>query len=72
MPGRVPVGERPEAGLERERLPSLSFEDERWAGLRADQLHFLIEEYYRRYPALRGTTTVLWCLDEIASWLTAP
>lgn len=25
----------------------------------------LIEEFYRRSPALRGTTTVTWCLDEI-------
>jgi hypothetical protein len=30
-----------------------------------DQLGFLLEEYYRRYPALRGRETVHWFLDEI-------
>ena len=31
----------------------------------------LVEEYYRRYPALRGRETVTWCFDEIqvvAGW----
>jgi hypothetical protein len=30
-----------------------------------EQLGFLLEEYYRRYPALRGQETVHWFLDEI-------
>ncbi|MDF0643107.1 MAG: ATP-binding protein [Nitrospira sp.] len=43
----------------------LSFDDDRLAGLGADQLGNLLEEYYRRAPALRGRTTVRWLLDEI-------
>lgn len=52
-------------GVARERLPYINFEDELLAGLRAEHLRFLLEEYYRRYPALRGRETVTWCLDEI-------
>jgi len=43
----------------------LSFDDDRLAGLEADQLGFLLEEYYRRHPSLRGRDTVHWFLDEI-------
>lgn len=43
----------------------LSFDDDRLGELALDQLGFLLEEYYRRYPALRGTTRVHWLLDEI-------
>jgi len=57
--------ERLERGVPRERLPYVNFEDERLGGLEAGQLHLLVEEYYRRYPALRGRETVTWCLDEI-------
>ncbi len=57
--------ERLERGVGRERLPYVSFEDERLAGLEAGQLHVLIEEYYRRFPAFRRAQTVTWCLDEI-------
>jgi predicted AAA+ superfamily ATPase len=57
--------ERLAAGAARECLPFLNFEDERLAGLAADQLHPLVEAYYRRYPALRGSQTVTWCLDEV-------
>ncbi|MBI2357961.1 MAG: AAA family ATPase [Deltaproteobacteria bacterium] len=57
--------ERLQAGMGRERLPYINFEDERLAGLAAKDLHLLIEEYYRRYPALRGRETVTWCFDEI-------
>jgi predicted AAA+ superfamily ATPase len=46
-------------------VPFVNFEDEQLAGLRADELHVLIEEYYRRYPALRQQETVVFCLDEI-------
>jgi predicted AAA+ superfamily ATPase len=63
--------EREVAGVARERLPFVNFEDERLAGLRADQLHVLIEEYYRRFPEFRQRETVMWCLDEIqavAGW----
>jgi len=57
--------ERLAAGVARERLPFVNFEDERLAGLGAEHLHVLIEEYYRRYPAFRQRETVMWCLDEI-------
>ena len=57
--------ERLERGVERERLPYINFEDELLAGLTAGDLHLIIEEYYRRFPALRGKETVTWCFDEI-------
>lgn len=57
--------ERFAGGVGRERLPFVNFEDERLAGLAADDLHVLIEEYYRRYPAFRQQETVVFCLDEI-------
>ena len=54
-----------------ERALYLSFDDDRLAGLGADQLSLLLEEYYRRFPDLRGRETVHWFLDEIqliAGW----
>ena len=48
-----------------ERAVYISFDDDRLAGLELAQLGFLLEEYYRRYPALRGRETVSWFLDEI-------
>jgi predicted AAA+ superfamily ATPase len=51
--------------LPAERAFYLSFDDDRLAGLELEQLGFLLEEYYRRYPALRGRKTVYWFLDEI-------
>lgn len=48
-----------------ERAVYLSFDDDRLAGLGVDQLSLLLEEYYRRYPELRGHQTVHWFLDEI-------
>jgi len=57
--------EQMSAGMPRERLPYLNFEDERLAGLTADRLHVLVDEYYRRFPATRRRETVVWCLDEI-------
>lgn len=52
-------------GKAQEQLPYLNFEDERLAGLEARHLSVLLEDYYRRYPALRGQEIVTWCLDEI-------
>lgn len=54
----------------RTRLPPeqalyLSFDDHRLVGIGVEQLGFLLEEYYRRYPALRGRQSVLWLFDEI-------
>lgn len=57
--------ERLEAGVSLERLPYINLEDERLAGLRASDLHVLVEEYYRRFPEARGRETVTWCFDEI-------
>jgi hypothetical protein len=48
-----------------ERALYLSFDDDRLAGLAADQLALLLEEYYRRYPEVRGRATVHWLFDEI-------
>lgn len=63
--------ERLRAGVPRERLVFVGFEDEQLAGMGADQLRLLPEEYYRRFPALRQQERVTWCLDEIqavAGW----
>lgn len=43
----------------------LSFDDDRLADVDAEQLSLLIEEYYRRFPELRGKEKVFWFLDEI-------
>ena len=59
-----------ERGVPRERLPYLSFEDERLVGLDARGLGLAVEEYYRRFPDLRGVE-VTWCFDEVqmvAGW----
>lgn len=56
---------RLETGIPQERLPHINFEDERLAGLATNDLSTLIEEYYRRFPALRGKEKVTWCFDEI-------
>ena len=53
------------ANLPPERALYLSFDDDRLVGIGVEQLGFLLEEFYRRYPALRGRQTVLWLFDEI-------
>ena len=57
--------ERLADGMDRERMPYINFEDERLTGITAEHLHPLVEGYYRRFPSLRGSETVIWCLDEI-------
>ena len=57
--------ERSTQGVGRERLPYLNFEDEQLSGISAVDLGALLEEHYRRFPALRGRETVTWCFDEI-------
>jgi len=57
--------ERLAAGVPREQLPYFDFEDERLADFSVKDFSVLIEEYYRRFPALRGRETVTWCFDEI-------
>jgi hypothetical protein len=53
------------SALPPERALYLSFDDDRLAGIRVEQLGFLLEEFYRRHPSLRGRETVLWLLDEV-------
>ena len=53
------------AALPPERSIYVGFDDERLAGIEADQLGFLLEEYYRLHPSLRSRETVHWFLDEI-------
>lgn len=48
-----------------EQVIYLSFDDDRLADLPVEQLGLLLEEYYRRYPALRGREKVYWLLDEV-------
>lgn len=48
-----------------ERVVYLSFDDDRLTDLPMEQLGLLLEEYYRRYPELRGRKTVRWLLDEV-------
>lgn len=57
--------ERLQRGIARERHVHLNFEDEQLAGVTAEELRALPEEYYRRFPVLRRRETVTWCLDEI-------
>ena len=56
--------ERVESGIPLDRLPFISFEDERLAGLEAGELGVLVDEYYRRVPQAHDAT-VMWCFDEI-------
>lgn len=48
-----------------ERTVYLSFDDDRLTDLPMGQLGLLLEEYFRRYPELRGRETVRWLLDEV-------
>jgi len=48
-----------------ERAVYVSFDDDRLADIKADQLSGLLEAYYRRFPDLRRRETVSWFLDEI-------
>jgi predicted AAA+ superfamily ATPase len=57
--------ERLQQGIARERLPYIHFGDEPLDGIAGRHLHGLIEDYYVRYPALRGQSSVTWCFDEI-------
>ena len=57
--------ERHARGIPLAHLPYLSFEDEQLGGIVAKDLGFVLDEYYRRFPALRGDKTVAFCLDEI-------
>jgi len=56
--------ERRDAGHP-ERTVYLSFDDDRLTDLPMEQLGLVLEEYFRRYPELRGRETVRWLLDEV-------
>ena len=56
---------RHDQGIRRELLPYVNLEDEQLAGLKADSLHLLVDEYYRLYPQYRHQETVTLCLDAI-------
>jgi len=51
-------------GIPLERLPFINFEDERLGGINGEDLAYLVEEYYRRFPAYRKAATVLWHFHE--------
>ena len=56
--------ERIAAGTSLDRVPYISFEDERVAGLEGADLGFLTEEYARVTPGADSPAAV-WCFDEI-------
>jgi len=58
------VAERQSTGSP-ERAVYISFDDDRLADIKADQLSALLEAYYRRFPDLRRRQTASWFLDEI-------
>ena len=65
--------ERRAQGVPLARLPFVSFEDERLAGIDATHLHTLVNEYHRLHPkdaAEQGAPAepgepIMWCFDEI-------
>ena len=48
-----------------ERAVFLNFDDDRLEGIGTEQLDFLLEEYFRAHPELRGDHTCYWFLDEV-------
>ena len=52
-------------GTPREGLLYFSFEDERLAGMRAQDLDIVVEEYYRQNPDWRDSRRATFFLDEI-------
>lgn len=48
-----------------ERALYLGFDDDRLADIGVEQLSFLLEAYYQRFPEARGRERVLWLFDEI-------
>jgi len=57
------------AGAPREALLLLGLQDDRLAGMQAADLAWLVEEYFRDYPALRGDPRVTFFLDEVQTVL---
>jgi hypothetical protein len=59
------LAERLAAGIPRQALLYLNFEDERLADLQATDLQWIVEDYYRLVPHLREQTKVTFFFDEI-------
>ena len=59
------LADRLTAGVPREALLYLNFEDERLADLQAADLQWVVEEYYRLAPHLRDRRRVTFFFDEI-------
>mgnify|MGYP002335825689 CR=1 FL=1 len=59
------LADRQAAGIEREGLLYLGFEDERLAGMTARDLNLVVEEYYRLQPDWRDRRRAVFFLDEI-------
>lgn len=57
--------DRVQAGAPRETQVYFSFEDERLSGMKASELHWVLEEYYLRFPQHRDQRAVTFYLDEI-------
>ncbi|MBM3262756.1 MAG: AAA family ATPase [candidate division Zixibacteria bacterium] len=59
------LADRLAAGQPREALVSLNFEDERLTDLKAVDLQWIVEEYYRLMPRFRDRHRVTFFFDEI-------
>jgi hypothetical protein len=59
------LGQKLAAHTPREGLLLLGLEDDRLAGIQVADLAWLVEEYFRDYPALRGDPRVTFFLDEV-------
>lgn len=57
--------ERLEAGVPREALVLVGFEDDRLVEPTTAHLDWLVEEYFRRLPGLRGSDQVVFAFDEV-------
>lgn len=59
------LSDRLSQGMSRDSLLYFGFEDERLAGMKASDLQFLLEEYYRLHPGMRDSGSTVFFLDEI-------
>lgn len=57
--------DRMDKGAPRETQVYFNFDDERLAGMDASQLHWLLEEYFLRFPGYRDQRKITFYLDEI-------
>ncbi len=53
------------AGRARESLILVGLEDDRLAGMGVADLDWMLEEYFRRHPDMRGAGLLTLCLDEV-------